>query len=171
MTDNEASLLEATLIDFSGLNRLANEVRGLQARSFGRVFVEDIILKLSAENVIINEKAILITINKLFRSRMCEEELYEATRGIWKVSERRKKAELVFCVFQGIVNEVYKISSWHPAGTLTYKYRDASSFPGSKRWEFEGNKASENIRNKYIKRSIRKYISKGNQNPIKYVNC
>lgn len=42
LTDNEASLLEAALIDFAGLNRLANKVRGLHSRSLGRVFVEDI---------------------------------------------------------------------------------------------------------------------------------
>lgn len=121
--------------------------------------------------MIIQEKAMLITINKLYRSRMFEEELYEATRGIWKVSERRNKAELAFAVFQGIVREVYEILRWHPAGTLPYKYRDASSFVGLKRWEFEGKKASEDIRNKYVKKSVRKYMSKGNQNPIKYINC
>lgn len=171
LTDNEASLLEAALIDFSGLDCLANKVRGLRSRSLGRVFVEDIILKYSAEDVIIQEKALLITINKLYRSRMPEEELYEVTQGIWKVSERRNKAELALAVFHGIVREAYDISRWYPAGTLPYKYRDTSSFAGSRRWEFEGDKASEDIRNKYVKKSVRNYMSKGNQNPIIYINC
>lgn len=171
LTDNEASLLEAALIDFAGPDCLANKVRGLHSRSLGRVFVEDIILKYSAENAVIQEKALLITINKLYHSRMSDEELYEATRGIWKVSERRNKAQLAFAVFQGIIREVYEISRWHPSGTLPYKYRDASSFAGLRRWEFEGEKVPEDIRNKYLKKSVRNYMPKGNQNPIKYINC
>jgi hypothetical protein len=153
LTDSEASLLEAALIDFVGLDNLTNKVRGLHSRSRGRIFVEDIILKYTATDAIINDKALLITINKLYHSRMSEEELYEATQGVWKGKEKRlKEVKFAFAVFQGIVREVYEISRWHPAGTLSYKYRDASSFGGLKRWEFEGEKASEDIRNKYVKR-------------------
>jgi uncharacterized protein len=172
LTGNEASLLEAALIDFTGLDNLKNRVRGLHSRSLGRIFVEDIILKYTAEDVTIrDDKVLLITINKLYRSRISEEELYESTRGIWKVGERRNKAELAFAIFRGIIREIYEISKWHKAGTLPYKYRDSSSFEASKRWEFEGKKADEIIRSKYIGKSVRKYISKGKQNPIKYINC
>jgi len=172
LTDNEASLLEATLIDFVGLDNLTNRVRGLHSRSFGRTFVEDIILKYTAEDATIkDDKVILISVGKSYTRGMSEEELYEYARGIWKVNENRHKAELALVVFQGIVREVYRISKWYKAGTLPYKYRDSSSFDSSKRWEFEGEKAEEDIRTKYIGKSVRKHFSKGSRNPIKYVNC
>jgi len=171
LTGNEASLLEAALIDYAGLDKITNKVRGLHSRSFGRTFVEDIILKYTAEEVKIEENVLLITINRLYHSRISEEELYESTRGIWKVGKRRNKAELAFAVFQGTIREVYKISQWHKAGTLDYIYRDSSAFTDSGRWEFEGQKADEKIRSKYIRKSVRNYLSKGSQNPIKYINC
>lgn len=38
------------------------------------------------------------------------------------------------------------------------------------RWEFVGQKADEAIRTKYIGKSVEHYLSRGAQNPIKYVN-
>ena len=35
--------------------------------------------------------------------------LYEATRGVWKVGERREYAHLALAVFEGVVREVYAI--------------------------------------------------------------
>ena len=43
--------------------------------------------------------------------------LYDATRGIWRVGERRGRAELAMAVYQGMVKEVYVIGEWYPAGT------------------------------------------------------
>lgn len=38
------------------------------------------------------------------------------------------------------------------------------------RWEFVGQKADEIVRSKYIRKSVEHYLSRGAQNPIKYVN-
>jgi hypothetical protein len=35
--------------------------------------------------------------------------LYEATRGTWKLGERRKGARVAFTVFEGVVREMYEI--------------------------------------------------------------
>jgi uncharacterized protein len=172
LTDNEASLLEATLIDFVGLDNLTNKVRGLHSRSFGRTLVKDIILKYTAEDAIIGkDKVILISVGKSFNSRMSEQELYEYARGIWKVDENTHHPEFALIVFQGIIREVYKISKWHKAGTLKYKYRALSEITSQDRKEFEGEKATESVRVKYIGKSVHKYFSKGSRNPIKYKNC
>jgi len=114
----------------------------------------------------VKHKAILITINKLYRSDMSAEELYETTRGIWVVGEAsRNKVEYAMALFQGIVLEVYRIKRWYPAGTLTYKTRDTSHFKDSGRWEFSGSIAND-IRDEYIDFSV----GKAGQNPIRYVN-
>ena len=165
LTEAEASLVEASAIDLVGLSRLTNRVAGHHDRSFGRIGSTELIQMLSAKPVAVRHKALLITINRLYRSNMTNEELYEATRGIWKLSSRRENAEYAMTVYQGIVKEVYRIERWHPAGTLPYNTRDAEKFKESGRWEFEGCIATE-IRDAYVGNSV----GLGGQNPIRYKN-
>lgn len=165
LTEAEAALVEASAIDLLGLPDLTNRVAGHHERSFGRIGSKELIQMLCAKPVAVRHKAILITINKLYRSNMSAEELYEATRGIWVVGLRREKADYGMAVYQGIVREVYLIEKWHPAGTLLYRTRDTKGFESSGRWEFEGHVASD-IRDEYIGRSV----GPGGQNPIRYMN-
>lgn len=165
LTEMEASLVEASAIDLIGLSRLSNRVAGHHDRSFGRIASMELIQMLSAKPVVVRHKALLITVNRIYRSNMSNEELYEATRGIWKLGSRRDHAEYVMAVYQGIVREVYRIEKWHPAGTLPYKTRDAEGFKKSGRWEFEGVTATE-VRDEYIGNSV----GLGGQNPVRYKN-
>jgi hypothetical protein len=48
--------LRQTLIDYIGRENLTNKVRGLHSRSFGREFVQDIMLKYTAEDAAIDDK-------------------------------------------------------------------------------------------------------------------
>ena len=170
LTDNEASLIEAAIIDVVGIKNLTNKVRGLHSKSYGRILVDDIILKYTAEDVNIDEAVMLITINKLYHSRISALELYEATRGVWKVGNRKNSVEYAFAVYQSVVKEVYKINKWHKAGTLKYEIIDHTNVNEyNKRWEFEGKIADEEIRKKYIGKSVKQHIPQGAQNPIKYV--
>jgi len=171
LTDNEASLVEASLIDFIGLSDLTNKVRGLHSNSLGRLLVDDITLKYTAEDINVDDDVISITVNQLYHSKISSEELYESTRGVWTVGERREKAKYAFAVFQGVVREVYNIHTWHKAGTQIYKFRKISSDDYPNRWEFQGEIAESKIREKYLRKSIRNYLSRGSQNPIKYINC
>lgn len=165
LTEAEASLIEASAIDLIGLPSLTNRVAGHHDRSFGRIGSTELIQMLSAKTVTVRHKSLLITINRLYRSNMSNEELYEATRGIWRLGSRRENADYGMAVYQGIVREVYRIQSWHPAGTLPYKTRDANGFKESGRWEFEGSIATD-IRDQYIGNSV----GLGGQNPIRYKN-
>ena len=65
---------------------------------------------------------LLIRINQRYRHGMSARELYEATRGIWKLSpSHAEQASYAFAVFEGIVREVYAIDKWHPAGIRSTK--------------------------------------------------
>jgi uncharacterized protein len=165
LSNSEAALVEAAAIDLIGKASLTNQVSGYHETSFGRITSHELILMLSAKKVKVRHKAILITINKLYRSDMTLLELYEATRGIWVVGPRGNEAEYAMAVYQGIVREVYRIDKWHSAGTLDYQTRDASDFRDSSRWEFSGEIAND-IRGMYVGFSV----GKGGQNPIRYVN-
>jgi uncharacterized protein len=166
LSDLEAHLVEAASIDLIGKARLTNLMAGHHEGSFGRITSQRVISMLTAKKVKVKHKAILITINKLYRSDMSPEELYEVTRGIWKVGEiNRNKVEFAMALYQGIVLEVYRIKQWYPAGTLKYKTRDTSHFKNSGRWEFSGSIAKD-VREEYIEFSV----GKAGQNPIRYVN-
>lgn len=163
LTDAEASLVEASAIDLIGIAKLTNRVAGHHDRSFARIGSQEVIAMLSAKPIHVRHKAILITINKLYRSDMTVEELYEATRGIWKVGKRREQAEFAMAVYQGIVKEVYRIQKWHPAGTLIYRTRDPKGFKRSGRWEFKGSLATD-VRDEYVGNSV----GMAGRNPIRY---
>jgi hypothetical protein len=165
LTDAEAALVEASCIELVGLDNLTNKVRGIHSQSFGRISLPDLRTMLSAKPVTVDVKAVLITINRLYSSKMSPLELYEATRGIWKLGERCRGAEYAMAIYQGIVREVYRIEAWHDAGTLEYQTRDATEFLGSGRKEFSGVVASD-IRERFVGG----FVGKGGQNPIRYAN-
>lgn len=121
-------------------------------------------------NVSIIEPAILIRINQFYLEGMSGKALYEATRGVWRVGERRNEAIIAIAVFQGIVKEVYHIESWHPAGTTPYETRPPETYNIPKRWEFIGRVADPKIKSKYVDGNVKHYFSKGGRNPITYVN-
>ena len=177
LTEDQAFLLEAAVIDCIGLDHLTNEVRGKHT-SFGRVAVKDVLLMMSAPKAKIDDPCILININQMYSSEMTSIELMEATRGVWKVGRRREDAILAMAIFRGVIVEVYEINKtkgsnkgWFRGGTLTYKTRHANEVKASDRWEFDGDVAPEHLRKKYVGRSVRHLMKQGSQNPIHYVNC
>lgn len=116
----------------------------------------------------ITENVIAIKINQAYRENMTELELYEATRGCWKIDVKRaEKVDYVFSVYKGIIKEVYKIKEWLPAGTIPRSTLPDAKVP-TDRYEFVGEVAEEAIRNKYIEKSIANLYRKGEANPIKY---
>lgn len=125
----------------------------------------------------IDEPAILIRINRTYNPSMSVEALYDYTRGRWKLNPvRAKKAKYGIAIYDGIIQEVYEIDDWHKAGTTesSRKPNDNSEFNSADsligRHEFEGKLASEEIRNKYIGKSVKHLFAKGESNPIKYAN-
>ena len=125
----------------------------------------------------IKEKAILIRINKTFEAKMNKEALYDYTRGRWKLNpQRAKNAKYAIAIYKGIVQEVYEIDDWHKAGTTesTRKLNDKPELNSTKsligRFEFKGKLASQEIRNEYVNKSVKHYFTKGNSNPVNYLN-
>ena len=116
----------------------------------------------------ITEPALLIRINRQFRYGMSDEELYESTRGIWVIGERRSRAKYAMAVYAGVVREVYEIESWHPAGTTVYATRNQAELAQqkSRRWEFIGHVAPDSVRLQYVGGSVAHLFHTGQQSPI-----
>ncbi len=105
----------------------------------------------------IEECAILIRLTRGAIDELSPDELYEQTRGSWLISLRRAaKAEYAFSVHKGVVKEVYSINGWERAGT------------NSKRSQFWGRLAPDEMRQRYVGQSVREHFRKGNANPIQY---
>ncbi len=86
LSDHQAALVEASAIDLLEFEKLTNKVRGMHSNSLGRISSDDVLLTLTAPLAEITHPMMLITINKLYRrSGMPADELYEATRGVWKM--------------------------------------------------------------------------------------
>lgn len=124
----------------------------------------------SGQPVQISHSVLIIRINRQFRHGMSSDELYDSTRGVWRVSQRRERAKYAFAVFKGVVREVYEIDAWHPAGSTIYKTgrQEDMNVPG--RWEFTGCRAKESIRSQYLGKSVKAYLPRGLANPVVYVN-
>lgn len=164
-----AHAVETAAIDLLGLKDLDNRCRGHGCER-GRMGLDQILSLYQKKPARITEPAILIRINQLYRYGMTEVELYDATRGIWKVNPSKRRPEYAFAIYQDVIREVYKIAEWLQAGS-TFSTRSPRDVRDKKRKEFVGTIAPERVRKKYLGRSVTGYFAKHNQNPIHFVNC
>ena len=172
LPDEESAFrIEAAIIDLLGLGELTNEVRGWRSVQLGRLPLSELVVYYAAQPVEVIDPALLIRINLLYRHNMSEHELYEATRGVWRLSKRRNKGKYALAVFEGVVREVYTIEAWHKAGTLPYSTLSTKDLQVPGRWEFSGRVASEPVHSRYIHRSVAAYFRRGQQSPVVYVNA
>ena len=168
--EDTAFRVEAAVIDALDLEKLTNEIRGLESVRMGRMRLEDLVAIYAAPPAEIEDPAILIRINRLFRPTMTDVELYEATRGMWRIGARRERYPFAMAVFEGVVREVFKIDSWHPAGTTNYETDLHRNSKPAGRWEFVGKVADEPTRSRYRLKSVAKYLPRGMQSPTIYVD-
>jgi hypothetical protein len=126
----------------------------------------------------IDENGLFIRPSRQYYDGIGDEELYEITRGIWKVGgQRREKAEYAFTVIGFKIIAVYKIHSWHKALETEYHLRkdrnDLYSLPQDEihnRYEFLGE-VDKGMQQKYLGKDVSDYFVRGNANPVKYINC
>lgn len=171
-SEEAAFRIEAAVIDAIGPHKLTNAVRGWETGKVGRMPLKELAALYGATPVEVVHPSLLIRINRLYRYGMEEAELYEITRGIWKLGPKRARAQFAFSVFHGVVRAVFEIESWHRERTTPYHIRvfdDPTPRPG--RCEFIGKLADSSIRMQYVGRSVTKYLKQGLQSPVVYVNC
>lgn len=171
LDEETAFRIEAAVIDLLGLGELTNGVRGWRSVQLGRLPLEDLVAYYAPVPAEITDSVILIRVNQLYRHGMPDHELYEATRGVWKIGTRRGRARYALAVFQAVVREVYAIESWHPAGSTPYTTRSLTEVARPGRWEFVGTRAPDETRSRYVGRSVERYLPTGSQNPVAYVGC
>lgn len=167
--ENTALRVEMAAIDLIGITNLTNQKRGFESGLYGRMPLDALVAQLAQPPVQIIHPVLLIRINQRFYYGMSAQELYESTRGVWVLGERRNDARYAMAVYDGIVREVYRIESWHPGGTTHYTTRDDVQAP--ERWEFLGKVAEKAVRERYLLKSVRDYFPANLQSPVRYVGC
>ncbi|MDY0262720.1 LEM-3-like GIY-YIG domain-containing protein [Syntrophotalea acetylenica] len=171
LPDEETAFrIETAVIDVMGLQFLSNRVRGWGSIRSGRMPLAQLIPYYAAKPVEIADPVMLIRVNRKYWHGMPEQDLYEITRGVWKVGQRRENVQYALAIFEGVVREVYKIDAWHEAGTTPYSTREPDDVQLPGRWEFTGSIALPEIRERYFGCSVAEYLRAGAQNPIAYVN-
>jgi len=159
LTEKESLEVEWALIDFYWKSNLTNIVLWHKSSERWIMDITEININYDAKDVIINDKVLLININKKYYFWISDKDLYEATRKSWKATiKRASKAKYAFCHYHWIIRWVYEIDNWY------------DSLDNPWRIEFNWKNASQNMRDKYLHKSIKKYFKQGSQNPIKYVN-
>ncbi len=146
-------------------------MRGWNSEAFGRMELKQIVSLYDPKQLNIKERALLVRINQLFRFDMTPIDLYDATRGIWRIGPDREKVELAFAVFEGVVREVYRVTQWFPAGTtFSTRMNEDDDLRDPERWEFVGLLAEDKLRKKYIDGSVVHHFGRNVQSPFVYVN-
>lgn len=170
--EDVAFKVEAAAIDLIGIENLTNAQRGHHSSTFGKIEVGTLEARYSCEELDaddIEDDVIMIKINQLYRNDLEPYELYDITRGCWRVNkEKAQKVKYAFAVYDGMVLEVYKIAQWFKAGEVMWSTREEDIELVKDRYEFVGNIAPDSIRKKYINKSVASLFNKGSQNPIRY---
>ena len=174
LDEETAFKVEAAAIDLIGIKNLTNQQRGHESSLYGKIEASTLNARYSHEELLqedIVDNIMLIRINKLYRNNMTAMELYEATRGYWKVSlEQAKNIDYALPVYDGMVLEAYEVVEWYPAFSTLMERNDVRTPEEvSDRYEFIGRIADEKIRKKYVDKSVNSLFKAGNANPIKYI--
>jgi len=154
-----AFLVEQAVIDgyaATGLP-LTNLVKGHYAREMGLSTVEAAIAERTSQPTPpIDAPLVMFKINRAWRSDSSPAEVYDATRGHWKVgADTRTRARYALGVAFGIVRGAFEIERWFK-----------SPKPGEVgKWGFEGRPAPELAH--VVGTNIRYVNIEGSQNPYR----
>lgn len=154
-----AFVVEQAVIDAFAANHhpLTNLVKGHHSSDHGLATVNAVVARHRAPPTPpIEVPLIMVKINRGWRPDMNDDEIYEQTRGHWKISEHvRREATYVLGVGFGVIRGAYKVDSWFP-----------SQQPGEvDRWGFVGRSAPELAH--VLGTQVRNAFLPGSQNPYR----
>ena len=165
LTENEAFLVESVLIDYNNtmIQKLTNEVSGHYSAIWGIKTAEELIRQYNAPDLEqLTDPVIIININRKYKDTKSKSiTVYNATKQAWVIDEKRLKSiKYALAEFQGIIIGVFEVKKWYEIRSEEDKRKQ--------RWGFDGIEAAEEIKNKYLNKSIAKYKKKGAANPIRF---
>ena len=160
-SESEALAVEQAVIDALDLagSPLTNLVKCHGHSAHGLSTLEDMVARYGAPPMPPVEASIVfVKINRGYRATFGPDDIYQQTRGHWRVSARSRAAVTHAAgVAHGVVRGVYRIGEWFP-----------SEVPGDvDRWGFHGQAAPElaHIVGTHVRHLFK---TDGQQNPVNY---
>lgn len=175
LTEDEAIEVESSTIDLIGKENLTNKQYGHYKKIKGRCPY--------SQNIIIGAKELtdmdwrslekqgtmLVNLAQSYSLDLTAQELYDATRGWWKMADpRHKNIKYVLAIYNSIIQEVYEPVGWFKAGS-TFMLNRRPEAKHKERWEFVGHLATDKIRKRYYKKHLGGRIEWGHS-PFCYVS-
>ena len=184
LSESEAYAAEAALINafnYVGKKQLTNIVSGHHSSEALSVEnYEKINGAVELNKHDIRHRVVAIKINKLYRRNMGERELYDAVRGVWRVSMKNvKKVDYVFGVYNSLIVAVYRPTEWFVCKDAIDKLprKDIVLNPNNEKRLFfvderfeNGNAMDENEMFYYGKSIAAFKLNQNAQNPVSYLN-
>lgn len=165
LSEKEGFEVEAALIDAYGLGRdalsdLTNAVGGHYGYR-GVMSVDDLIARHALEEATFDKPVLILKLSRQFERQMSAEELYERTRGIWKVDPfKHPNVKYAMPVSAGgVIREVYRILRWVEVDTMSTDEsplrRKGVDTPSKTRyrWMFDGE-VDKPMRERYVGRRV-----------------
>lgn len=148
LTEEIAKITEAVLIELFGIEELTNKKSGDHTKIFGQKTINEIIsLYSNSKHLDYSElpnDSLIVKIARTFTESMTPQELYEYSRGYWRINPNNKKIDYVLAIHDGIIREVYKVRAWFPAGDTMCFINDEEHEKSIKnRYEFVGTIAED----------------------------
>lgn len=174
-SEEEAYRIESVAIDLLsrqlGLG-LTNCAGGHRGDVEGLMTAEEVVALYDAPAIRIDDTPIILfRIPKLWHRGMAAADLYEATRGWWRLNPNRAaRAEFVFAVSRGVVRQIYRpvTGSWRrrergEAGWTSAEIRRP-------RYGFEGEIAVD-APSHWLNHNVLEFLPPGFQGAVRYLNC
>ena len=159
LTQQEALLLESALIDVLRVDQMANKVKGFDSEKFGLMSPQNLEAQYKGKPFRKSISAVCVKVNRGWRRNMSALELYEITRGNWRLNPRRAEtAEYGIGLTDGVIRSIYRIQAWEPV---------AGRNP--KRYRFFGYETEEMRR--YLGYSLLHHPNHRVRGPLFYLNC
>lgn len=176
LSESEAFQIEASLIDtltYCGL-LLSNIVGGHNSIEKGLMTSEEVVRLYNAQPL--NEMGsdcVLININRTYKRGNGTSPIYQATKETWLISEwRLPQIKYVLSEFRGLIVEVFEVKNWYPKQRLKNKTIDKEKNTKIQveviGYGFDGNVAPDEIRNRYINKSVAHLKQRGAAQVIRY---
>ena len=163
LNKNEALRLEATIIDLWNFEKkgLTNKNEGHQTIDNGIMTAEHAYRKYNAVPIeTFDEPLIIININKTYRRNSGPNGIYAATRGDWTLDRSHaEKAVYGLAEYQGLIVGVFRIDQWEEVDVPKGKRR---------RIRFSGEVAPDEVRDKYLNKSVAHLKKRGQSFPVRY---
>ncbi len=171
LTEKMAFEIEASLIDtFDYLKTGITNIAGGQKSIEKGLMTSDEIKRLyNAERLLeIDNNCIIININKKYKRGSGENAIYDATKETWTIDRSKLNGlKYVLSEYRGLIVEVFEVENWYEKerGYLPNSQKFGQTKIG---FGFIGKVAVENIRNRYVNKSITHIKKRGAASAIRY---